>query len=83
VPLIWSLLRWILAILLFGFGNFAWRARLNSFLALRAFLVPLFAFIGIAIWASRKPEAAASPKNGAGARIGDLIFAPADDRMNA
>ena len=34
-------------------GFSAWRSLLNSFLALLVFLVPLFAFIGIAIWASR------------------------------
>ena len=99
VPLVWSLLLWIPAILLFGLELFteatpvldasaqlaglhlvfsvgigiislwsfvaflhalgevqgfsAWRSLLNSFLALLVFLVPLFAFIGIAIWASR------------------------------
>ena len=99
VPLIWSLLLWIPALLLFGRELFtaatpvldasaalsglhlvfslgigiislwsfvaflhalgevqgfsAWRSLLNSFLALLVFLVPLFAFIGIAIWASR------------------------------
>ena len=99
VPLVWSLLLWIPALLLFGAELFAaatpildastmlsglymvfsfgigivsiwafvvflhalgevqgfsaWRSLLNSFLALLVFLVPLFAFIGIAIWASR------------------------------
>ena len=99
MPLIWSLLLWIPALLLFGRELFtaatpvldasarlaglhlvfsvgigivslwsfvaflhalgevqgfsAWRSLLNSFLALLVFLVPLFAFIGIAIWASR------------------------------